>query len=73
MNEPTSISPDAMRVRSVKMLRRAIQRFKENVTLCDLDRIAVECPTLHDELTELVGLLETVDMLNRRAMGSDDD
>lgn len=70
---PESVSPDAMRVRSVNMLRRAIQRFKENVTICDLDNIAAECPTLHDELTQLVGLLEIGDMWNRRAMGSDDD
>ena len=70
---PAGISPDAMRVRSVNMLRRAIQRFKENVTICDLDHIAAECPTLHDELTQLVGLLEIGDLWNRQATDSDDD
>lgn len=64
---PASVSPDEMLARNVNMLRRALQRFKDNVSLCDLDRLGTDCRALGDELTSLGGILEWVAELHEQA------
>ncbi len=64
MTEPEGLTPDGERNRSVHMLRRAVERFKSDVSLSDLDHLGTEARTLGAELRGIGRILSEITDLN---------
>jgi hypothetical protein len=60
MTEPEGLTPDGERNRSVRILRNAVERFKRDVSLSDLDHLGTEARTLGAELRGIGRILSEI-------------
>ena len=66
-NDASRISPEETLAKNVTMLKRALQRFKANVRVSDLDYLGTDCRAIGHELTELGEVLEAVAVIHEKA------
>ena len=64
MTEPEGLTPDGERDRNIHMLRRAVERFKNDVSLSDLDQLGTKARTLGAGLRPLGLILAEVADVN---------